>query len=96
MFPEPTDAAGVEEARRVCRGCPLATREECVEGAIDRREQFGVWGGLVAPRELETRRRRRFPRKPTTITPAAAAQGHEAPQHAPVGVWEDATLPFAV
>ena len=35
--------AGVEEAKSLCRGCPL--RVACLDGALERREPWGVWGG---------------------------------------------------
>ena len=48
----PTD---VELAKALCVGCPL--REECLTGALERREPWGVWGGelflqgVVIPRK---------------------------------------------
>ncbi|TWP35341.1 WhiB family transcriptional regulator [Leekyejoonella antrihumi] len=33
----------VELAKTMCRECPL--RQECLAGAKDRREPWGVWGG---------------------------------------------------
>ncbi len=41
FFPETT--AGVNDAKRVCAGCPL--RIECLNGALRRGEPHGVWGG---------------------------------------------------
>ena len=35
--------ADVEYAKSLCRGCPL--RHECLAGALERREPWGVWGG---------------------------------------------------
>jgi WhiB family redox-sensing transcriptional regulator len=46
---------GVENAKALCRGCPLVT--ECLAGAIERSEPWGVWGGellehgVVVPRK---------------------------------------------
>ncbi|MFB6807628.1 WhiB family transcriptional regulator [Streptomyces sp. NPDC056387] len=34
----------VEEAKAVCRRCPLM--ESCLQGALERNEAAGVWGGL--------------------------------------------------
>ena len=31
-------------ARVLCAGCPL--RQPCLEGAIERREEYGIYGGL--------------------------------------------------
>lgn len=35
--------ADVEVAKALCLGCPI--RAECLAGALDRREPWGVWGG---------------------------------------------------
>jgi WhiB family redox-sensing transcriptional regulator len=35
--------ADVEHAKSLCRTCPV--REECLAGAVERREPWGVWGG---------------------------------------------------
>jgi len=46
---------GVEEAKALCRSCPI--RATCLDGALDRREPWGVWGGelfaqgVVVPRK---------------------------------------------
>lgn len=32
------------EAHRICAGCPV--RQECLDEAIENREQYGIWGGL--------------------------------------------------
>ncbi|UXX98039.1 WhiB family transcriptional regulator (plasmid) [Streptomyces sp. AD2-2] len=44
-----------EEAKAVCRRCPLM--ESCLEGALERGEQYGVFGGLSA-KERRSRQRR--------------------------------------
>jgi WhiB family redox-sensing transcriptional regulator len=47
--------ADVETAKALCLGCPVRT--ECLAGALDRREPWGVWGGelfqhgVVIPRK---------------------------------------------
>lgn len=35
----------VERAKAMCAACPL--RAQCLDGALDRREPWGVWGGEV-------------------------------------------------
>src|SRR5699024_2672076 len=35
--------AGVEWAKGLCRECPV--RQQCLDGALERREPWGVWGG---------------------------------------------------
>ena len=48
----PTD---VESAKAMCQACPVRT--ECLAGALERREPWGVWGGemfqsgVVIPRK---------------------------------------------
>ncbi|HVM40142.1 MAG TPA: WhiB family transcriptional regulator [Acidimicrobiia bacterium] len=53
FFPE--RGAPTEEAKAICRGCPA--RFECLRGALERRERFGIWGG-VSERERRVLRRR--------------------------------------
>lgn len=56
--PEP-----VELAKALCQECPL--RQECLAGALERREPWGVWGGqLVIDGAIVPRKRGRGrPRK---------------------------------
>jgi len=35
----------VELAKALCQGCPV--RAECLAGALERREPWGVWGGQL-------------------------------------------------
>jgi WhiB family transcriptional regulator, redox-sensing transcriptional regulator len=35
--------AEIAEAKQICGGCTL--RVECLRGAVERREPWGVWGG---------------------------------------------------
>ncbi len=39
------DIADINRAKRVCSGCPVAV--PCLQGALDRREPCGVWGGYL-------------------------------------------------
>lgn len=50
--------AQVEEAQQVCRPCPV--REQCLEWALNARQDTGVWGGLS-----EQERRRIHKRRPS-------------------------------
>ncbi|MBA2445999.1 MAG: WhiB family transcriptional regulator [Nocardioidaceae bacterium] len=55
--------ADVELAKSLCQSCPL--RLQCLEGALDRGEPWGVWGGelLVAGAVVARKRPRGRPRK---------------------------------
>ncbi|MDH2424715.1 WhiB family transcriptional regulator [Sphaerisporangium sp. TRM90804] len=44
FHPEDSNAAQAEQAKSVCRRCPV--RDECLDYALGNREEFGVWGGL--------------------------------------------------
>jgi WhiB family redox-sensing transcriptional regulator len=46
FYPEKGDSA--RDSKRVCLGCPV--RKECLEDALRRQEQWGIWGGL-SPQE---------------------------------------------
>lgn len=55
----------VEEAKALCQACPV--RAECLAGALERREPWGVWGGelflsgVVIPRKRPRGRPRKNP-----------------------------------
>jgi WhiB family transcriptional regulator, redox-sensing transcriptional regulator len=55
--------ADVEFAKSVCLDCPI--RLECLEGALERREPWGVWGGqlFIAGVVVPRKRPRGRPRK---------------------------------
>lgn len=55
--------ADVERAKAHCVGCPL--KAECLEGALNRREPWGVWGGelFVSGVVVARKRPRGRPRK---------------------------------
>ena len=57
MFP--SDINGQRRvARLVCPACPV--RGDCLEHALTRREEYGVWGGLTESERRKVLRRRRL------------------------------------
>jgi len=67
----------VEAAKALCQGC--RAREVCLQGALERREPWGVWGGelllrgIVVPRK----RPRGRPRKESADALTSAAKTDE-------------------
>jgi hypothetical protein len=57
FFPHECDSVGIERARSVCSKCPVAAA--CLAGAIERREKYGVFGGLTAEERFNMVRRSR-------------------------------------
>ncbi|MEO0492723.1 MAG: WhiB family transcriptional regulator [Actinomycetota bacterium] len=57
------DIGEIAAAKRVCADCPVLA--ECLEGALERREPFGVWGGqlFMNGKMLTVKRRRGRPPK---------------------------------
>ena len=57
------DIGEIAAAKRVCAECPVLA--ECLEGALDRREPWGVWGGqlFMNGKMLMVKRRRGRPPK---------------------------------
>jgi WhiB family redox-sensing transcriptional regulator len=60
----------IARAKAFCRACPV--RSECLEGALARREPWGVWGGelLAGGKVLAQKRRRGRPPKVEPPEPA--------------------------
>jgi len=48
--------ADLEVAKALCGGCPL--RAECLAGAVEREEPWGVWGGEIFERGAIVARKR--------------------------------------
>lgn len=57
FFPNKGDKETSYDAQRVCKECPVMA--ECLEAAIARNEQFGIWGGMTFNQRQSERRRRR-------------------------------------
>lgn len=55
--------AALDRARALCAACPLVA--ECLAGALERHEPYGVWGGqiLIQGRVVAHKRGRGRPRK---------------------------------
>jgi len=71
--------ADVESAKALCRGCPL--QAECLAGALERGEPWGVWGGqlfvhgaVVARKRPRGRPRKVFATPPITEEELACAR----------------------
>jgi WhiB family redox-sensing transcriptional regulator len=64
--------ADVEAAKALCQGC--RTRTQCLEGALARREPWGVWGGelLIRGAIVPRKRPRGRPRKDDPGLPGKA------------------------
>lgn len=57
------DVDEISAAKRICLRCEV--RSECLDAAVARREQYGIWGGhlFVAGRIVLSKRRRGRPPK---------------------------------
>ncbi|CAN5135181.1 MAG: WhiB family transcriptional regulator [Nocardioides sp.] len=65
--------ADVESAKALCQDCPVQSM--CLDGAIERREPWGVWGGelFLSGAVIPRKRPRGRPRKSEVqIGPSAA------------------------
>ncbi|MEL4357589.1 WhiB family transcriptional regulator [Luteococcus sp. H154] len=73
------DMATVEQAKQICATCPV--RGLCLNGALERAEPHGVWGGELfdGGRVIARKRPRGRPRKhPLVETPDADAEARAA------------------
>lgn len=58
-FPGDGDSKTAARAKLICQTCPVA--DQCLTDAIERRERYGIWGGMGwEQRRVETRRRLRL------------------------------------
>ena len=66
------EPADIERAKVLCHRCPI--RRECLAGAIERAEPWGVWGGQLihGGRVIPRKRPRGRPRKATGEIAASA------------------------
>lgn len=55
MFPHEQDLDGIDDAKALCRACPV--RERCLSEALDRNEGFGIWGGLTSAERRASKRK---------------------------------------
>jgi WhiB family redox-sensing transcriptional regulator len=68
----------VARAKAICRSCPLA--ESCLDGALERQEAYGVWGGVLLIEGEPSRFPRRRGRPPTRRIEVVAEEV-EIPAH---------------
>ena len=69
------EISDIEVAKAICSTCSLV--EQCLEGAFERREPAGVWGGqLFADGHVVAFKRKRG--RPPKATPAVPAEQVEA------------------
>jgi hypothetical protein len=61
----------IAAAKEICTGCPV--QPQCLEGALERREPWGVWGGQLFfnGKVLAQKRKRGRPPKIRPDAPAA-------------------------
>lgn len=60
----PSDGVGVDEARKICAGCPV--KDQCLDHALAQRIDHGVWGGCSERERRRILKRRRAERTACT------------------------------
>jgi WhiB family redox-sensing transcriptional regulator len=62
VFFPPAGEHGGREAKRICATCPV--KKECLEFAIDTRQEYGIWAGMTANERqaFEDKRPRKYHR----------------------------------
>ncbi|WP_030230207.1 WhiB family transcriptional regulator [Streptomyces sp. NRRL S-350] len=78
------EGAAQNRAKSLCVGCPIRT--ECLADALDRRVEFGIWGGMT-----ERERRALLKRRPTVVSWRRLLEAARA-EHAQRGDAERLTL----
>ena len=56
FFPQSGDNASVQRAKATCARCPVTA--QCLQAAMDRNEEAGIWGGLARNERKAVRSRR--------------------------------------
>lgn len=56
LFFAKEDTDGAAEALAICKACPVV--DDCLEFALDTRQDYGVWGGMTENNRMALRRRR--------------------------------------
>lgn len=76
MFPSDGDTQGINDAKGLCATCGVSL--ECLEAAIRRGEQFGIWGGMT-PDERKSFRRKLQRSRLVDTTTGKPITDHELP-----------------
>lgn len=71
----PSDGAGVDRARKICKECPVLGT--CLEFALEERIDHGVWGGCSERERRRILKRRRAESEPE-VSVAVSASGPSA------------------
>jgi WhiB family redox-sensing transcriptional regulator len=73
------DDLELARAQAVCRTCGL--HDECLSGAIEREEPYGVWGGKLVLGGVPVEFKRKRGRPPKTPTPILVVEEAPLPPH---------------